>query len=1036
MRGARAANWGRLLLTINRKAAISDYLSWNEAIGTVLFDGRFASVPAYLQLEPEILNAVAEAAGKGSEDDPKASLIEAVRGTLGMDRVSNPFLFHIAQAEEWEESGREGYPRCLALLAVLVLAAQDMVADAQHASHNYYARLEQLLDLSSDLWRRVRRHFPDTVDLWLGLNDWLEDWEGERGIPTAAVLDRRVYISFPLSQALVRAADRHHLHEAFIDYGLTPGRRIAAAEMRHYLDDWLTHQGATSRLGRMWSGGSDARERIVEIALGELGAWAGGGAAGDATRAGTAQRLRWAAEFRDGPLPALDLYLAARADAATIDGRYEVIAPSDRAARAAVAPCLDELRLEPLPGCELASLEPWTSIGVPSLLAGALRIRRLEPPATELVHSPDALIVLALDERDGWYREVSRAQLLEPCLVLAHTDRAPNVEGHLRLHARPGYRRLESGALEGLPAGWVAFLDVTIVVPADEETHPKVKSLCPAPANAVALTGGLRLGANTWHVDAPPEAMITLERGTGFGLVAICRRKVSQDAEDASLGAHASPAAVPLAGEGMEAGDYDLRVSDARGQLLAHSAMRLRSADHPRPSRDQLRPIGHSLDDPLGIVTASEARADRRRGVSGGVIRGTLQEARSPRLILPPRPLMTAAERPARLSARLSRPDPSSYAQSCSTRGYHHWDCEPGFMGETTRTMKQMRCRGCQREEWTVNRGRLRGARRTARSSFARPLRPPSMAAPDRVAHGIKPVLDTLLDALTYVRSGSWESLKQMVGALGEDPTLPWSAARALSALGHVDLILDPKSFRLAGWQIAPTTLVETGDGSWVLAGARSDSMIDQLDTLLGGKISYEEEDGAPTIVRTPVMTTAEAEALAAALSSPLGGPAVASPGFSAVVAAGLPPLKALLPQLELARMPSRGHERFDMQTGRWQPAPDLARAGAYRIDLHGRLYGAASLDDARRGEMRVVDALTAKHLAAASSNACLVGYDRAARALITPMGAELPGLLHRVAALASGSAPRLDREASVTIYRGIGEDVAGHIQRCLGIAS
>ena len=67
-------------------------------------------------------------------------------------------------------------------------------------------------------------------------------------VPTAAILDRRVYISFPLSQALVRVADRVRLYEAFVEYGLAPGRRIAAAEMRRYLDDWLTYHASNSRL--------------------------------------------------------------------------------------------------------------------------------------------------------------------------------------------------------------------------------------------------------------------------------------------------------------------------------------------------------------------------------------------------------------------------------------------------------------------------------------------------------------------------------------------------------------------------------------------------------------------------------------------------------------------------------------------------------------------------------------------------------------------------------------------------------------------
>jgi hypothetical protein len=133
--------------------------------------------------------------------------------------------------------------------------------------------------------------------------------------------------------------------------------------------------------------------------------------------------------------------------------------------------------------------------------------------------------------------------------------------------------------------------------------------------------------------------------------------------------------------------------------------------------------------------------------------------------------------------------------------------------------------------------------------------------------------------------------------------------------------------------------------------------------------------------------------------------------------------------------MPSQGHELFNLNTGRWEPASDLAQAGAYRIELHGRLYGFADHGDAACGAMRVADVLTAKHLAAASCGVSLVGYDRGTRVLMTPMGAELPGVLHRVAALASGKSPQLHRQAGLTLYPDVDETIAAHLQRCLGIA-
>lgn len=1022
------------MLTTARDTTIEEYFRWNEAIGQVLFEGASAATPAYLHLEPHVLAEVAAAAGEGGADDAQASLVDAVRRTLRLERIGSPFAWHKNQVELWEDNGRRGYPPVLALLAVLVLAAQEMVADAEHAAHNYYGRLEQLLGLDGSNWRRVRYCFPDTVSLWITLNDWLDDWEGERGVPTAAILDRRVYISYPLSQALVRAADRGRLHDAFAEYGLAPGRRVAQAEMRDYLDDWFTHQAPGSRLGRLW-GSADVRERIVEIARGELEAWTGFTAEQARSLGGTTQRLRWAAEARDGALPSLDLYLTARADGEATNGLYALVDPSDLPAREAVAGC-EALSLEPLDGVEMASLEPWAAIGVASLLAGSLRIKRVAEPHTELVHSPHPLLVLAFDERDGWHREVSRAQLLEPCLVLAHKDRAAAVERHLRTHARPGFRKFEPQRLDGLPAGWIAFLDVAIVVPADEAQHKLVAPLCPAPANAIALAGGLRLGLNAWHVDAPPEVVITLEDRLAFKLAATCRRKLSPDAGDAELGEHDGLAAVPLAGVGLEAGDFDLGARDGRGNLLARASLRLRSADHPRPSAgERLSRRGHPLADPLGSLAARALESDEAAAV-GGVIEGRPVAAAAPLLRLPPQPLMAAGERRASSSARPSRPDASQHQQSCATRGYHHWICDPAMAGEDHRTLKRMQCSGCQREEWTLNRGRLKRPKPSLRSAAAQRSEPPRMSKWARGHDSARPALDTLLDALSYAGAGSWDGLKQMALALSDDSLAGWEAARTLSGLGHVDILLDTRTFRLSGWQIAPACLVETADRTWVLAGARSDRLIDALEAALGGAADISDEGDGPTVIRTPPMSAAEASALAASLASPLGGPVMASPAFSERAAAAALPIAASLPRLELARMPSQGADRFDLATGGWRPAGDIPRAGAYRIDFHGRLYGFATADQARDGLMRVVDVLTAKHLAAAREAKSLAGYDRQSGMLAVPLGAELPGLLHRIAVLASGRTPQLHRSAGLVIYPAVPETVAAHLQRCLGIAS
>lgn len=57
---------------------------------------------------------------------------------------------------------------------------------------------------------------------WGALNKWLEGEDGLRGLPTAVAVGHR-YVGLPISQVLVREADRERLPHFFIYAGFPPG---------------------------------------------------------------------------------------------------------------------------------------------------------------------------------------------------------------------------------------------------------------------------------------------------------------------------------------------------------------------------------------------------------------------------------------------------------------------------------------------------------------------------------------------------------------------------------------------------------------------------------------------------------------------------------------------------------------------------------------------------------------------------------------------------------------------------------------------
>ena len=126
---------------------------------------------------------------------------------------------------------------------VLSLVAERMVRTATFRANNYYGRLCETLGLEGregPTKHRVTRSFRDYVrSLWRLLNDWIEAGEGLRGKPTAFAFDHRVHVGPPISQALVREADRRALLQMFLTYRFQPGDVISRADMARLLKDWL-----------------------------------------------------------------------------------------------------------------------------------------------------------------------------------------------------------------------------------------------------------------------------------------------------------------------------------------------------------------------------------------------------------------------------------------------------------------------------------------------------------------------------------------------------------------------------------------------------------------------------------------------------------------------------------------------------------------------------------------------------------------------------------------------------------------------------
>jgi len=997
--------------------------TWNGVLDAELLDGRFEAQPLYLFVEPERLSQLGTIVGTPLE----AAIARSLRWRDG----ARLFEGHYAAARAWEAAGKVGPPPFLSLLVTMTSAAAAMVRDQRYHAHNYRDRLATVLGVDGSRAEKLKRELPDTLPLWLAFNDWLEDWDGDLGLPTARVQGRLVYVGYPISQALVREQDRIAMRSVFERYGLAPGRRIGIAEMSEYIEDWIGRGQAPSGLTRLWQD-ETVHERIAQVACDELEHWIGISRSGTREKSPPPARLEWLAELALEPVPEIALYLVSRGDPDAIAGQWTLGARSDEAGRDAVASCSTALEMRQLPGLGAVSLEPWERIGATSLLAGVLELVRDDLPGVHLLRSPAPVLVLAYNDRDGRYYETSRAQLLERCLVLAHEQIASVVERHLATYARPGFTRLSADSTKGLPPGWVAFVDVALVQAADSGKHSKLAALCAAPGNLVSLSGGLRIGQGTWHEGRPPEVLAVLESDVRFALVLLDRRAQ----KSRTLGQFVGRSAVSL--EGLEAGDYEAQIvrrkSDGTAVVVRRANFRLRSADNPRPAgvrRDW--GLGLDLTNPLSVVSAFR----RPGGVPPGWTRGVLigNESWSAEVSGAPPPLPLPARRQQheeRSPRRRTRLDNTHFAQSCAVLGYHRWLCEPGQPDDNYKTLKWQECVQCHRFEWTRNRGVIRHKGAAAkRVAMLPPAQLPRYAKPR--ASEIE-AQDLLLDALSYMGGGRAETLRALGAELNEDDLFPWRVARDLSALAHLDIELDRDTMRLASWQVTAPALAETTDGSWVLTGARSPRLVSVLRKRLaeaGLELARAAPDRGPSIYRVHATLDQLRRITLTDISTPLGSGISLASKFTERLLRSAPPLSSVLESLSTMQVGGPHAQRFDLSSARWVDA-DHDRPGAYRVENWGRTYGFTSLEDLALQQMRVTEANVAKHLAAREAGVSLLAYEKDRTALTTLLGAELPMLLERAAVACSGTLPRLRADLGQLEYPAVTPAIARALQLLL----
>jgi len=982
----------------------SEFDRWNTALADVVYSTESAGLPVYLDLDDDILDGIAEVLDI-ARPDVLESLREVVRETLQYaGPVGQLFSPHLRRLTRWRIEARRSKrepepPPVLPLLALTVLAAESM-GIGEVARNAYFPHLYDELGASApddrrrieQSYRRAAEPMWDSVDLWLTLLD------GRRGLPTAFALSFR-FVGLPMSQALVRAADRAKLVRMFDSFGLPPGYAMAPGDMAGLFDQWVRQQPCpvSASLANLWSKAS-ARERIAEVVTNELLTWDGSGRSMPTeTQAPSARGLRLLANMKRGlGKSQLQLTLALRS------ASEEPVTVSAVTADGSSA----DLSFLPGPG-GLLRLDHLQDLDLKSILTGVLTVA--DSDGIEYSRHPRQLVPMSFDDAQAAFVEGERVQLAQEAILLVRDmgGRVDEIDALLTEIARPGFTRHDSRT-SGVPEGWVLFTGVEVLGRPSGNLEKKYNELVPLASAQLTLAGGMKLPGRLikWSSLAPPEIRAISQRASSIRVTLEARDAAEEGADLLRLefGADDSVLTIDVSDLGLADGDYRLSLfEDSSPTPVQQLELRLRSGYtvdawtwfgakrlwHDFTSEGAWAALSASpatseesdwiIDGPFARGTVAVNSA----GAQGGSVWWTNRSPGQP------------SERP---KLTVLAPDP----RSCVVTGAHHLEY-PTWYGPGHRGPQYIEgvCKYCglvRRSPAWAPRSKATGSSSSEPVSIRVSTLQP--AATSSVEHSWAAAVDGLM----HLGGGRRVWLERLALQVDGSQLFVHEFIRAVAALGFIDTARDG-SMRIDDWELVPRYIAELADGCFALIGywpAASIEGIVRRTHDVGGRGLEREASASMTITVLEGLEPLQVEQIAAEFDATIIHQA------SSTMLMALPPISQVGDSLTRIPIPGgRAQEQFHLPSASWVSTPSTAGVGAFRVNSgHGWQYLFRGENDVQTGSAALGDAYIVKHLAAQQSGRPLLAYDSDRQLLIVPLGAELPGLYERAAVLSSGRLP------------------------------
>jgi hypothetical protein len=186
---------------------MANYQQWNQAIASYFTSGIPRGTRVHRSVDDDICDRIGEAYGLDlSANTWIDDFLLAVR-----NKVSFEERIDLSGLGEYDP---KGYPQGIAFLATTVLAAYRMADDEEINDTNYFQRFKEILTISTGKGRPPGLKVGSEEPLWQEWNRWLMR-QGFLPSAKAGSGRRYKYINYPISQSLLRRADKDRLRRLF-----------------------------------------------------------------------------------------------------------------------------------------------------------------------------------------------------------------------------------------------------------------------------------------------------------------------------------------------------------------------------------------------------------------------------------------------------------------------------------------------------------------------------------------------------------------------------------------------------------------------------------------------------------------------------------------------------------------------------------------------------------------------------------------------------------------------------------------------------